>query len=127
VLGDNVMVAGTVYNSDPLMITSPITITGNFDETQTTTGDLELLLSSTTSPTAYQLTVTGTTSLADALGIDLAAGFSLAAGDSFDLLTTYPWARSMAVSIACRWTAPAARRTQAMFGAAAAFISASTS
>jgi len=53
-------------------------------------GELDFLLSSTTNPTTYQLTVTGAASLADGLGIDLASGFRLMAGDSFDLLTTYP-------------------------------------
>jgi PEP-CTERM motif len=57
---------------------------------QTVGGELDFLLSSTTSPTTYQLTITGTASLADGLGIDLASGFGLISGDSFDLLTTSP-------------------------------------
>ena len=83
--------AGTVINNDPLMVTRPITITGNFDQTETATGELDFLLSSTTDPKQYQLTVTGTASLADGLGIDLASGFHLAAGDSFDLIATAPY------------------------------------
>jgi hypothetical protein len=82
-LGDNI-VAGTVYNDDPLMVTTPIAITGNYD--QPGTGELDFLLSSTTDPTQYQLSVSGTAALAGGLGIDLASGFHLAAGDAFDLL-----------------------------------------
>jgi hypothetical protein len=82
-LGDNI-IAGTVYNNDPLMVTTPIAITGDFD--QSGTGELDFLLSSTTDPTRYQLSVSGTTTLAGGLGIDLASGFHLAAGDAFDLL-----------------------------------------
>ena len=47
---------------------------------------MDFLLSSTTDPTQYQLGVSGTASLAGGLGIDLASGFHLAAGDAFDLL-----------------------------------------
>lgn len=82
-LGDNV-VAGTVYNDDPLLVTSPIAITGNYD--QSGTGELDFLLSSATDPTQYQLSVTGSTALGGGLGVDLASGFHLAAGDAFDLL-----------------------------------------
>jgi hypothetical protein len=93
-LADNIIVngtggtlgGGTVYNNDPLMVSSPITITGNFDQTQTPNGELDFLLSSTTDPKAFQLTITGATSLADGLGVDLAPGFHLASGDTFDLL-----------------------------------------
>ena len=82
-LGDNI-VAGTVDNNDPLKVTTPIATTGNFD--QSGTGELDFLLSSKTKPTQYQLSVTGTTALDGGLGIDLASGFDLAAGDAFDLI-----------------------------------------
>jgi hypothetical protein len=67
-----------------LRVTTPITITGNFD--QSGTGELDFQLSSTTDPTQYQLSVTGTAALDGGLGIDLAGGFDLAPGDAFDLL-----------------------------------------
>jgi PEP-CTERM motif len=90
-LGDNVVVnggRGTVYDGvdDPLQIANPVTITGNFSQR----GELDFLLSGSTNPMQYQLTVTGGASLDGGLGIDLASGFHLMAGDSFDLLTTYP-------------------------------------
>ena len=88
-LGDNIIVnggAGTVYNNDPLMVTTPIAITGNFD--QSGTGALDFLLSSATDPTQYKFSVTGSTSLDGDLGIDLGKGFSLMAGDSFDLIAS---------------------------------------
>ena len=86
-LGDDIVVndsAGTVTNDGRLLVTEPVAVTGNFD--QSATGQIDFLLSSSTDPTTYQLSVTGAASFAGALGIDLASGFDLAAGDSFDLI-----------------------------------------
>jgi PEP-CTERM motif len=86
-LGDNIAVnggAGTVTNDGRLLVTAPVAITGNFDESGT--GEVDFLLSDPSGPTPDQLDVTGAVSLAGGLGIDLARGFSLAAGESFDLI-----------------------------------------
>jgi PEP-CTERM motif len=86
-LGDNVTVnsgAGAVTNNGRLLAVTPVAVTGNFD--QSGTGHIDFLLSSSTDPTTYQLSVIGAASFAGGLGIDLASGFNLAAGDSFDLI-----------------------------------------
>jgi hypothetical protein len=86
-LGDNIAVnggAGTVTNDGRLLVTAPIAITGNFDESGT--GKLDFLLSGSSDPAPDQLSITGAASLAGGLGIDLGSGFNLAAGDSFDLI-----------------------------------------
>jgi mucin-19 len=83
-LADNIVVAGTVFNNDPLQISSPLTITGNF--VQSTSGVLDLGLSGGAAGDYGSLNVTGLATLAGALGIDLLGAFRLAAGDSFDLL-----------------------------------------
>ena len=86
-LGDNIAVnggAGTVTNNGHLLVTTPIAITGNFD--QSGTGELDFRLSSSTDPSTYQLSVTRAASLAGGLGIDLASGFDLASGDAFDFI-----------------------------------------
>jgi hypothetical protein len=85
-LGDDIVVngsEGTVTNDGRLLVTEPVAITGDFD--QSTTGKLEFLLSGSSDPT-HQLSVTGAVSLAGGLEIDLARGFNLAVGDSFDLI-----------------------------------------
>jgi hypothetical protein len=88
-LGDNVVVndgRGTVFDGvdDPLQIDGPDMFTGNFSQR----GELDFLLSSSTNPTVDQLTVTGMTTLDGLLGIDLARGFDLQAGETFDLLSS---------------------------------------
>jgi hypothetical protein len=85
-LSDNIVVKGgarTVTNDGRLLVTAPVAVTGDFD--QSTTGELDFLLSGSGDP-PDQLDVTGAVSLAGGLGIDLAKGFNLAAGDSFDLI-----------------------------------------
>jgi hypothetical protein len=86
-LGDDIVVnggAGTVTNDGRLLVTAAVAVTGNFD--QSASGKLDFLLSSSSDPTPGQLSFTGAASLAGGLGIDLARGFHLAAGDSFDLI-----------------------------------------
>ncbi len=88
-LSDSVTVnggAGTVFNNDPLMVTTPITITGGFD--QSSSGELDFLLSGAAAGQYATLDVTGTTMLDGGFGVDLASGFHLAAGETFDLLTS---------------------------------------
>jgi PEP-CTERM motif len=86
-LGDDVEVnggLGTVTNTDPLRIASPLKIAGDF--TQTGAGALDLDFAGH-SPRRYgALTITSLATLDGALGIDLIDGFTLAAGDSFDIL-----------------------------------------
>jgi hypothetical protein len=86
-LGDKVVVdggAGTVFNNDPLRVTAPITINGDFD--QGSTGALTFLVSGNALGQYGTLAVTGTTSLDGGIGLDLASQFRLAAGDSFFVL-----------------------------------------
>ena len=86
-LADNVVVdlgAGTVFNNDPLRVTAPITINGDFD--QGSTGALTFLVSGNAVGQYGTLAVTGTTSLDGGIGLDLASQFRLAAGDSFLVL-----------------------------------------
>ncbi len=88
-LGDSILVnggTGTVTNDDPLMVTAPITITGNFD--QGATGELDFALAGAMAGQYGSLAVTGTTSLDGGLGLDLTNGFRLSNGDVFDLLTS---------------------------------------
>jgi uncharacterized protein with beta-barrel porin domain len=65
-LGDSIVVngvagalgTGTVYNNDPLMVTTPIMITGNFDQSRTGVLDLNL------EPSNDLINVTGTANMA---------------------------------------------------------------
>jgi hypothetical protein len=86
-LGDNVEVdrgRGTVTNIDPLQIAAPQTITGNF--TQAAAGALDLDFAGDVWGEYGALTITGLATLDGRLAIDLTNGFTLAAGDSFDIL-----------------------------------------
>ena len=87
-LGDNIVVdggKGTVINNDPLMIAAPQSITGNFD--QSATGALDFGLAGDLPGEYGSLAITGQATLDGGLGIDLTGGFTLSAGDSFDLMT----------------------------------------
>jgi hypothetical protein len=84
-LGDNIVVSGTVFNNDPLMISTPITITGDYD--QSADGALDFGLAGDLPGEFGSLTITGLATLDGSVAIDLAQGFGLAAGESFDLLT----------------------------------------
>jgi hypothetical protein len=84
-LEDNIVVGGTVTNSDPMKIDSPITITGNF--TQTGVGVLDFVVAGPNPGDYGALGITGLATLDGGLAIDLTGGFRLATGDSFDLLT----------------------------------------
>jgi hypothetical protein len=86
-LGDSVVVdggSGIVFNDDPLRVTTSITITGNFN--QNSTGELDFLFSGDMAGQYGTLRVTGTTLLDGGFGVDLAQGFHLAAGETFDLV-----------------------------------------
>jgi PEP-CTERM motif len=86
-LGDNIVVnggKGTIFNDDPLMIAAPQTITGNFD--QSATGLLDFGLAGDKPGQYGALAISGSASLDGGLGIDLSGGFTLATGDSFDIL-----------------------------------------
>jgi hypothetical protein len=86
-LGDDISVdggAGTVTNMAALGLAAPETIAGNF--TQTATGVLGLDFAGDGSGQYGALTVTSLTTLDGALAIDLTDGFTLAKGDSFDIL-----------------------------------------
>ena len=88
-LGDNIVVnggTGTVTNDDPLKVTAPITITGDFD--QSATGELDFALSGAMAGQYGALTVSGATSLDGGLGVDLTNGFRLSNGDVFDLIAS---------------------------------------
>jgi PEP-CTERM motif len=91
-LGDNEEVnggAGTVYNRDPLRIAAPLTITGNFDQTADSVLDFSALTLDLAGDAAGEygaLTITKLATLDGGLGIDLTGGFTLATGDSFDIL-----------------------------------------
>ena len=92
-LSDNIVVygtnavagAGTVFNHGSLMIGAPETITGNF--TQSATGALDFGLAGDMTGQYGSLAVTGLAGLKGGLGLDLANGFALAAGESFDLMS----------------------------------------
>ena len=77
---------GTVFNNGPLMVATPITINGGFD--QRSGGELDFLLSGGTAGQYGTLDVTGSTILDGVVVVDLASGFHLAGGETFDLLTS---------------------------------------
>jgi hypothetical protein len=86
-LGDDISVhggAGTVTNMGPLRIAAPQTIAGNF--TQAPAGVLGLDFAGDASGEYGALTVTKLTTLDGGLAIDLTSGFTLAKGDTFDIL-----------------------------------------
>jgi len=86
-LGDNIEVdggKGTVTNKDPLRVAQPLTIAGN--STQTAAGVLGLDFAGDVWRQYGALTVTKLTTLDGGLAIDLTNGFTLATGDSFDIL-----------------------------------------
>ena len=73
-----------VTNKAKLQLAAPQTITGNF--TQTAAGVLSLDFAGDASGQYGALTVTKLTTLDGSLAIDLAKGFTLDTGDSFDIL-----------------------------------------
>jgi hypothetical protein len=77
---------GTVFNNGPLMVATPITINGGFD--QRSGGELDFLLSGDTAGQYGTLDVTGSTILDGVVVVDLASGFHLAGGETFNLLTS---------------------------------------
>ena len=74
-----------MFNDGSLMIGAPETITGNF--TQSATGALDFGLAGDMTGQYGSLAVTGLAGLKGGLGLDLANGFALAAGESFDLMS----------------------------------------
>jgi hypothetical protein len=79
-----------VYNRDPLLVAAPLTITGNFDQTADGPldfGALTLDLAGDAWGQYGALTITKLATLDGGLGIDLTHGFTLATGDTFDILT----------------------------------------
>jgi hypothetical protein len=87
-LGDNIIVnkgGGTVFNDDPLMISAPQTITGNYD--QSAAGVLDFGIAGDMTGQYGSLAITGLATLDGGLALDLLDGFRLAAGDSFDFLS----------------------------------------
>ncbi len=87
-LGDNIVVnggRGTVFNSDPLSIAAPQSITGNFD--QSGAGVLDFGVAGDTPGQYGALAITGFATLDGGLGLDLLNGFKLTVGDVFDLMT----------------------------------------
>ena len=87
-LGDNIVAnggAGPVFNNDPLMIASPHSITGNFD--QSATGALDFGVAGDMAGQYGSLAIEGLASLDGGLELDLINGFTLEVGDSFGLLT----------------------------------------
>jgi hypothetical protein len=86
-LGDNISVgggAGTVTNMAALMLAAPQTIAGNF--TQTIGGVLGLDFAGDVFGQYGALSVSKLTTLDGGLAIDLTNDFTLAKGDSFDIL-----------------------------------------
>ena len=86
-LGDDISVdggAGTVINRGALRLTAPETIDGNF--TQSKAGVLDLDFAGDVSGEYGALTVTKLTTLDGGLSIDLTNGFTLGAGETFDIL-----------------------------------------
>ena len=67
------------------MISTPITITGNYD--QSADGELDFAVAGDLPGQYGSLTVTGLATLDGSVAIDLTNGFKLAAGESFDFLT----------------------------------------
>jgi hypothetical protein len=86
-LGDDISVdggAGTVTNMGALRLAAPETITGSF--TQSAAGVLGLDFAGDTLGEYGALKTTKLTTLDGGLAIDLTGGFTLAKGDSFDIL-----------------------------------------
>ena len=87
-LGDSISVkggAGTVTNKGVLELSARETITGNFD--QTGSGELDFLVSGDGASDYGALDVTGLATLGGLFALDLEDGFSLSAGESFDVMT----------------------------------------
>ncbi len=78
--------AGTVTNAGGLRVAKPLEITGSFVGSAASELDFQL---AGTAPADYgSLDVSGSTTLAGGLGIELASGFSLSVGDVFDLVVS---------------------------------------
>ncbi len=75
--------AGKVTNGGILQLAAPETITGNF--AQTASGAFNSLIAGDAAGTYGSLTVTKLATLDGRLALNLTGGFTLAAGDSFDL------------------------------------------
>jgi hypothetical protein len=75
---------GTVVNGGVLMFAASQTITGNFY--QSATGALDFGLAGDMTGQYGSLAVTGLASLGGGLGLDLTNGFTLGAGETFDLM-----------------------------------------
>jgi hypothetical protein len=105
-LGDDISVdggAGTVINRGALRLTAPETIDGNF--TQSKAGVLDLDFAGDVPGEYGALPVTKLMTLDGGLSIDLTKGFTLGAGETFDILG---FASLSAISPASRSTAPLA-------------------
>jgi hypothetical protein len=86
-LQDNIVVnsgAGTVINGDPLAVSGPLSITGNYD--QLDTGTLLIDVAGTGTADFGSLAISGNATLDGTLALDLLNSFSLSIGDSFDIL-----------------------------------------
>jgi hypothetical protein len=87
-LGDNISVdggAGTVTNMGRLRLAAPQTIAGNF--TQSAAGALNFDFAADVWGQYGALTITSLATLDGRLAIDLTNGFTLATGESFDILS----------------------------------------
>jgi hypothetical protein len=87
-LGDNILIddgTGTVSNIGVLRLRGQQTIFGNFDQNEG--GALDFALAGDAPGEYGALTVTRNATLFGELALDLANGFTLAAGDRFDLMT----------------------------------------
>jgi hypothetical protein len=85
-LGDDISVnggTGSVTNEGVLQVAESHLITGSF--IQTTAGVLDIQAAGTGTGEYGSLTTTGTASFAGGLAFDLINGFTLAAGDAFDI------------------------------------------
>jgi hypothetical protein len=86
-LNDSIAVnggTGTVYNEGSLMVATPLTITGGFDQTQT--GELNLDFAGVSSSEYGSLYVSGGVTLNGELNLDVTSGFAFASGQTFDIL-----------------------------------------
>jgi PEP-CTERM motif len=87
-LSDNILAndgLGMATNEGVLQLAGPQSITGSF--TQTGAGVLDLAIAGTASGQYGSLEISAAASLGGDLGLDLSSGFSLAVGESFDVLS----------------------------------------
>jgi hypothetical protein len=76
---------GMATNEGVLQLAGPQSITGSF--TQTGAGVLDLAIAGSASGQYGSLEISAAASLGGDLGLDLSSGFSLAVGESFDVLS----------------------------------------